>query len=553
MIFLKYTLKQLKSWNCVLYLLFIVSMCFVLSCKVNYDLDEIFSYGNSNYQKSHIMQFQDGIIYAPGDKLFMEYVTVQPEHRFDFVNVFRNMARDNHPPLYHILLHLICSFFPERFSLWFAGCINIIFAVLTLHIVRRTASCFINDKYLITIVSIAFAFSGAILSAVSFLRMYIMAMFCVSLLTFFFIKEMKGPNTYTNYNVHDKGFLLKVSVAVLLGALTHYYCLIYTILISTVYAICKLFRNEHRKAVELVYSLLAVGVISCIINPAMPKHIILSGRGKEAFANAANLSDFINRLNVFSEIINKEFFGNYGPILVFVFFVLCIFLCVAHYHEQRNTNTRIWPEVLLNGNIDNVMLCYMLIGIPTVLYFIIISKIAAYRLDRYMFPIYGNIILLTCLLLVSILKYFAVSRLCKVSLITIAVCVITVKSWFTVGWYYLYLDSKPFLENVSKTSPVENICLYKYAWCTCAMFLEVKAYRSITFCNFDNGKVKQEIFRRIENSDSEKLVLTLVQAKPEDHSLYINELLKRSKTLNHSQKLGSFFYDNITTYYLSHK
>lgn len=142
MIFLKYTLKQLKPWNCVLYLLFIASMCFVLSCKVNYDLDEIFSYGNSNYQNSHIMQFKDGIIYAPGDKLFMEYVTVQPEHRFDFVNVFRNMARDVHPPLYHSLLHMICSVFPERFSLWFAGCINILFAVLTLHIVRKTASCF---------------------------------------------------------------------------------------------------------------------------------------------------------------------------------------------------------------------------------------------------------------------------------------------------------------------------------------------------------------------------------------------------------------------------
>ena len=532
--------------------LFIVAMCAVLSNKVNYHVDEIFTYGKANYRtpasfyedKSTgcvFIPIEDGKIYIPGRKVLMDYVTVQPEYRFNYANVWRNEAKAVHPPVHTALVHTVSSFFPGRFSLWFAASVNMVFAVLTLVVVRSLSRCYVQDERVVNIISITFAFSGGILSAVTFLRMYIMAMFWVTLLTYCFVREVKEGSGKSS-------FFLKVFAVTVCGAMTHYYSIVYAILISTTYGIWLLFKHRYREVFRFLGAMTAAGIISYLLFPAMVQHIFFGPRGLEVIGNAANFSDFFNRLKVFCQIINKQLFGSLGYILVLGVIIVSSSL-IDKYCCTFNKDGQIDASNLTHRIRINLPMHYVLLCFPTVIYFIIVSKITVYQTDRYMFPIYANIILLACLVLDGMFCLLSVSKNCKIAILCFMLCAMTVKSWFTVGWHYLYLDSKPFLDKVATLPDVDSVCLYKEAWCTCALFMESQTYQSIQFCSFDNKNAKQDIFRRIKMSNPEKLVVTLVQP-PDKHEIYLQKILEQSGTLNHYRKLGSHFYGHTTSYLL---
>ena len=116
-------------------MIFSILMTAVIASKKNMHTDEVLTYGLANAPEGWIT-LTNGEIYSPARKAWMDYVTVG-ENRFDYAVVWRNQAMDVHPPLYYALIHTICSFFPGKFSLWFAGAVNLIFAVLTLWASRR--------------------------------------------------------------------------------------------------------------------------------------------------------------------------------------------------------------------------------------------------------------------------------------------------------------------------------------------------------------------------------------------------------------------------------
>lgn len=379
--------------------LFVFAMCIVLSYKANYHVDEMFTYGKANYKAPlsfHLdkdtgklyIPIVDGKVYIPGGKALHDYVVVQPHQGFDYVNVWKNEIKDVHPPFYSALVHTICSFFPGVFSLWFAASINIVFAVLSLYVLILLSRCYVDDERLIRIVAISFAFSGGILSAITFLRMYVMAMFWVILLTYCFVRGLKDLEC-------GRGFLLKVFVVTVCGAMTHYYCIVYVALISVVYGTYLLFKQQYRNILYFVCTMVAAGYVSYLIFPAMLTHIFLGPRGLEVMGNATNLSDFLTRFLSFSRIIIRQLFGYVGALLLLVLAVISR----KKTYNPRNEDSQTDTTVFLNIISQNLKMRYALLVIPTILYFIIVTKITVFHADRYMFPIYGNIILISCLLI----------------------------------------------------------------------------------------------------------------------------------------------------------
>jgi len=47
---------------------------------------------------------------------FARFITVEKEHRFDFLSVMYNSVYDSAPPFYYYWIHFICSLFPGTFS-----------------------------------------------------------------------------------------------------------------------------------------------------------------------------------------------------------------------------------------------------------------------------------------------------------------------------------------------------------------------------------------------------------------------------------------------------
>ena len=538
-------LSKQTGWTVIISVLFIVAMFGVLSLKADYFLDEIYTYGKANYRTPATVQIKDGAgavyipiedgkRYIPGAKPLMDFVMVQPDNRFNYANVWKNEARAVHPPIHTALVHTVSSFFPDKFSRWFAGVINIVFAVLTLLALRALCRCYVDDEKQVNIISLAFIFSGGILSAITFLRMYIMAMFWITLLTYCFVRESKEQT-------EGNSFLFRVFAVALCGALTHYYCILYTVIISMTYGVWLLFGKKYRYIFKFSSVMVASGIVSYLMFPAMIKHIFFGPRGREVIGNAFTVSDFFSRIKSFLIIINKQLFGNFGDILAWGLLIVGIIIIDKYYIGVQNKEHKSISGFAY-GIRQGLSIYYMLLIVPTVMYFLIVAKITVYRVDRYMFPVYANIFFIACLLLVAVSKQLTISKIGRIGLLCITLGVITVRSWFTVGWPYLYLGSKPYLERIAKLGDVDYICMHTGGWQLCSLFMETKAYRSVQFCYLKNESVKQKILKRIREEQPEKLVLSLVGENERKDAEYLQEILKQSGSLKYCQKLGPSYY-----------
>ena len=64
-------------------------------------------------------------------KLVKDYIEVQKGTEFSYGTVLKNVSIENNPPLYPLLLHTVCSFFPDSFSFWYGYLINVIAFIFT--------------------------------------------------------------------------------------------------------------------------------------------------------------------------------------------------------------------------------------------------------------------------------------------------------------------------------------------------------------------------------------------------------------------------------------
>lgn len=520
-------LKPLKKANKFIpYLLFLLLMIGTISMKTNYHVDEIYSYGLANNAGEIIIEFEDGVKYEPSEIPFVNYLTVDSENRFDYKMVWANQAKDVHPPLYYAVLHTICSFFPGRFSKWFAGIINIIFGLATLFVFRKLLSYYCSNPALREVISIGFVFSAGILSNVSFFRMYVMAMFWVISLCYVYISHI-GKN-------FDWEFCLQSFLIITLGALTHYYCIVFAVLISAVFGVYQLICRQWKNVLLLCVSTMLAGRVAYRIFPAMTFHVFSGQRGTEALENLSNTSDYWNRLKCFYGFINKDLFGGYLAVVIIVLLPLLLVRILRDESEEL-------PEK--QSSADNKQwLRNMILLIPIGIYFLLVSKMAAYVAFRYLLPVYAVTFLVLMTLLTSTLRKWVSKRNCV--LVTCAlVGIISVGTWQHASWEYLYLGTSDFLQTASQYSEVDCICIYDIPWKVHPMFLEAKQYKSINFVNKDNTEV---LDRLIEENDN-PVVLTVIGV--DDKMQYVNLYLEKSENLSTSTEIGSYAYG--TSYYLN--
>ncbi len=219
----------------LVYAIAIIAMLVILSMKKNYHVDEMLSFVLANNQNTWVV-FDRGVTYDSAE-FFNEQYAAQPGHQFDYAMVWRNQAGDCHPPLFYALLHTICSFTPGIYGNFQIAIINIIFGLLTLFMVRKILWLFgplfsdDQEKYgiAVDVLSVLFFVSPGFLDNASFLRMYVMAMFMVTWVTYCFLKFTKEALRRKKIRWSLIGELFAAS---LLSALTHYYCAMYVVFIN---------------------------------------------------------------------------------------------------------------------------------------------------------------------------------------------------------------------------------------------------------------------------------------------------------------------------------
>lgn len=522
-----------KLISAIVYLIFALLMFFLLSQKVNYNIDELLSYGLANHANGQPW-FDDGVTYIPAQSPWLSYLSVQEGHAFDLRNVWENQASDVHPPFYYVILHSICSLFPGKFSMWFAGSINIVFALLTLYVVKKLAFELTEDRKVSIVVSVFFALSGGILYSALFLRMYVMTMFLVGLVTCLFLRATGLDNLSWQFYAA----LIMVSY---IGALTHYYFIVYLFFLCLVFGIWLLYHNRYSETILFVFSMGLSACLAVITFPSMLRHVFLGGRGVESVENLqGSISDYLKRLGSFYQFVNERLLGG---ILTYVF-IAAIFIWLFLKWVVRNNASEIFGS---GTDINDAaqpkvkMIKWLLIMIPSICYYLLVSKIAVYIDARYLSPTYA-VFMGWILCGIFVIGQRTLKKRYWISASGLLLAIVVVNSWRICNGDLMYRDSEGLFSRAESHAECSCLYIYDVSWKPLLSFLEISRYKSVTFFKVNN----MESIADIQNLSDKEMVVCI--ASDSDSEEILKYILEVSPSLNVYQEIHSYGY--TTSYYL---
>lgn len=222
-------MKSKKSiiYNIILVMIIVVGLSSIIYCftvkKEGWHSDEVWSYGFANsYYEKDIFQNYDGTERNVNEwvdgSVLRDYVEVNDGEQFKFDSVYNNQVEDLSPPLHSMILHAICSLFPDTFSWWYSFAINIAAYIITMIYLYKVCVVLKNEK-LGLICSFMYGISLAARDTYIYLRMYAM---CTALTMVYLYNVVRWLKRDNSQRIITKN-LIGVFVATLLMFWTHYY------------------------------------------------------------------------------------------------------------------------------------------------------------------------------------------------------------------------------------------------------------------------------------------------------------------------------------------
>ncbi len=485
---------SIKIW----YIVFALLMILVIYSKKDYHVDELMRYALANSGSINMpASMADGYVYEPADTAYISCLSVNESDRFNYAKVWKAQTSDTHPPLYYALLHTVCSFFPNTFSKWYAGIINIFFGILTLWALQKLIRLFCEDIFILHITSILFVFSAGILSAVSFLNIYTTAMFWVTLIAYFFAWKIVAGREESSL----KQYIILALISGL-SALTHYYCIVYLVASCAVFGIYLIVHKKWKQMIGFISTMGLAAAFSIMVFPAMIDHLFLGSAGSRAPEALNNLtgmsgSGYLSRIKLYFSIVDNQLFG--GILLQILLFLVLVRLyksvlpnsqCIDGEIQKDKQSLRVWGMSALI--------------VPLIIYFFVISRTAIYEQDRYMMPIYAVLLGAGTVAFYYLTRKFINYK--SIRILSLLICVfLTVHTWKNFRLHYLYNDNGRF-EKAESYHYMDAVFVYDSFYRTLPAFVETSYYKSLTFIH--SGKMEMLDEYKYKNSKEILLLVT---------------------------------------------
>lgn len=489
--YIKANLKEL-----VLYGILIVISFVLLSRKVDYMVDELLTFNLSNVRD--LFEPAEGVTYSPAGQPFVD--AMASNGTFDLSHVWFQQANDTHPPLYYILVHAMCTLHPGTVSIRYAGMINVLFLLLSFWAYRKIIKITIKDENVVFLASVMFVFSAGLLSMVTLLRMYVMAMFWITLFTYQIIRRIEKYET--------KDFIL-LGVSAACGALTHYYCVAYDFFISVCVVIICVLKRRYGEIIKYAISMAVAGVVSVLVFPAMITHVFNDERGTESFANLAE-SDFVSRVARFFAMLSDEIFGG----LLAITFCALASLLIALFADKKKTE-----EERISFATTSRFVCLL---IPPTCYFLLVAKSAPFFTERYISPIFAVVLAVVVSIVFAVIKMIMVDTKKTRILVALLIAVVIFCGFKDYEWKYLYRDRLDALNNAERFggAMANAICVYDQKWKINPDYLEISRCGTSTFYKVpDYDSFSHSVD---ENLFDEKLALFVIG---QDDQLFVDRFM----------------------------
>ena len=302
---------------------------------------------------------------------YRDYLTATEDSKFNYISVYYNFRGDNHPPLYAMLLHTVCSFFPGRFSKWFGIGLNTCIVLLTVLLLYLTVSRHLGDKATALMICCLYGLSTSAVLGTTFIRMY--GLLTLAVLGFVSAHLRIADNKY-EWNRRDGRVLVFFT---LLGYLTQYYFLIFAFFTALTFTFM-LIRNKKPKTILRYFKTLVItGIAGLILWPFTLKAIFSGTRSAESFGSVFSFGDLFTRLHTMLGVLADNSVGIHYILLIPLLIATPVVALILAA-KNRDTDRRIKAE---KG---------MIIAVPFTCYFLLVSKIIPYLVDRYimcLFPL----------------------------------------------------------------------------------------------------------------------------------------------------------------------
>lgn len=352
-----------------LFIIFQIACMTIIYAKSSPSGDEWFTYGLSNTVDAESLFMDLNWIERKTNgtgwvktELFQQYLMVDSGEEFDFAAVIFNQKRDVHPPLYYLLVHLVCSLTPNTFCLFQSGVINL-FSLAGINIILwKMGELFFKSDYERLLPTFVLCVSPVTGLLFEYDRMYaLLAFFCV-LLTYFQLRLFD--------NMQNRKLLISVTVITSLGCLTHYYFYIYLLAAFITFACINVLIEKNLKCLfPCVTAHCVGGAVALVLYPTAIKHMLFGYRGEQIIESL-----FENKLEGFityGKLIDKYCFN--GHFLSFVI-VTVLLIVIGMFVKKISIKKQQKALGLLLGTIF--------------VFYITISYVSYERLWSYISPIF---------------------------------------------------------------------------------------------------------------------------------------------------------------------
>ena len=167
----------------------IVAIIYATSKREYYHIDEYYSHGLMGYKRAFIYENEDFLDNWHDKEYYKDYLVINENEKNDFSSVYNNQIEDVHPPLYYLLLRIMCNFNINEFSIWPGTILNIIiFIIASIFLFLMVKEIFENPYYALLICFIS-GFSLAIIETVMYVRMYELLVLNILMLIYWHIQK----------------------------------------------------------------------------------------------------------------------------------------------------------------------------------------------------------------------------------------------------------------------------------------------------------------------------------------------------------------------------
>lgn len=251
--------------------------------KQGYHSDELWNYGFANSTEGTQIFTKDGkhldncVAWMDSKKL-LDYISVDKSEIFSYSSIYNNAAQDLNPPFQYMLLHFICSFFPNTWSKWFCFVINITaFIISQIYLYRFLKE--ITDNGIVAIAGlILYGFSVGILNISFFLRIYALGVCFVMMFVYYSYKVFE----HRNDSKLQISLLVKVFLTCFLGSFTIHLFFSISFILVLMFSIYYLLSKNIKTLLKYGFTCAFAVALTILIFPSALFHMFGSSDVLEA-------------------------------------------------------------------------------------------------------------------------------------------------------------------------------------------------------------------------------------------------------------------------------